>query len=158
MLALVPTRSRQLDRTEHLARAIGRLRRAMAARVARVMGARGHALVHWQLISAIATEGLHSQAALAQRVGMDPAGTSRVLAQLEERGLVRRERAESDRRRVSLQLTAQGRRWYERERVCVFTELEPLFAPLTASEAAQLGALVSRLVPHSSGSPSEGSV
>lgn len=154
----MPNLSRKLDRTERLARAIGRLRRSMFSRVAQVMAARGQPVVHWQLISAIAHEGLHSQAALAVRVGMDPAGTSRALDELERLGLVRRARDEHDRRRVSLQLTPRGRRWYETTRVDVFGSLSPLFAPLTPSEATQLEALLSRLAAHSSsGSASEGS-
>lgn len=154
----MPTLSRKLDRTERLARAIGRLRRSMVSRVAQVMGARGQLVVHWQLVSAIAFEGLSSQAALAVRVGMDPAGTSRALDELERLDLVRRVRDEEDRRRVSLQLTARGRRWYEATRVEVFSSLSPLFEPLTPAEAAQLEALLSRLAAHSSsGSASEGS-
>lgn len=154
----MPTLSRKLDRTERLARAVGRLRRSMFSRVAQVMASRGELVVHWQLVSAIAFEGLHSQAALAARVGMDPAGTSRALDELEHQGLVRRVRDEDDRRRVSLQLTPQGRRWYERTRVDVFSSLSPLFAALSPAEASQLEALLSRLAGHSSsGSASDGS-
>lgn len=145
MPARMPTLSRRLERTERLARAVGRLRREMAVRVDGVMEAQGHSLVHWQLISAIAYEGLHSQAALAERVGMDPAGTSRALDELEREGLVKRQRDDGDRRRVTLNLTAEGRRWYERARAQVFESISPVFEPLTAAEASQLEALLSRL-------------
>lgn len=137
--------SRRLDRTERLARAVGRLRRAMRARAAYVMDQQGAALVHWQLISAITKEGLHSQVALAERVGMDPAGTSRALDELQAAGLVKRERDGGDRRRVSVTLTPKGRRWYARVRDLVMTELEPLFSALSAGEARQLEALISRV-------------
>lgn len=151
------TRGRQLDRTERLARAVGRLRRNMSARAARVMERQGAPLVHWQLISAITHEGLHSQVALAERVGMDPAGTSRALDQLEEEGLVKRTRSGKDRRRVSVTLTPKGRRWYARARDLVMAELSPVFEPLSAHEARQLEALLSRLAHHSSGSTNDGS-
>lgn len=154
----MPVPSRQLERTERLARAVGRFRRTLAARVAKVMEDEGSPLVHWQLISAIAYEGLHSQVALAARVGMDPAGTSRALDELERAGLVKRERDEGDRRRVSLALTPKGRRWYARTRDLVMGELTPLFQALSIPEARQLEALLSRLAVHSSGSPSDGSV
>lgn len=150
--------SRQLDRTERMARAVGRLRRSMMGQAARVMQAEGAPLVHWQLISAIAFEGLRSQVALATRVGMDPAGTSRALDELEQAGLVRRVRDEGDRRRLSLTLTPKGRRWYDRVRDRVMGELAPIFQSLSPSEARQLDALLSRLAVHSSGSSSEGSV
>jgi MarR family transcriptional regulator, lower aerobic nicotinate degradation pathway regulator len=147
----------QLDRTERMARAVGRIRRDMTARVARVMETQGAPLVHWQLISAIAYEGLHSQAALATRVGMDPAGTSRSLDELERAGLVKRERDDEDRRRVSLALTTRGRRWYARVRDVVMGELSPMFEPLSVTQARQLETLLSRLADHSSGSSSDGS-
>jgi MarR family transcriptional regulator for hemolysin len=153
----MPTLARRLERTERLARAIGRLRRDMAGRVATIMGALGHSLVHWQLVSAIASEGLHSQAALAGRVGMDPAGASRALDELEKKGLVKRQRDGDDRRRVSVNLTARGRRWYDVARVEVWGSLSPLFEPLAAEEAQQLEALLSRLADYSSGSINDGS-
>lgn len=150
----------RLDRTERLARAVGRLRRDMRARASKVMEDEGAPLVHWQLVSAIAREGLHSQIALADRVGMDPAGTSRVLDQLEQKGLVKRERDGGDRRRVCVSLTPRGRRWFDRVRVVVMTALAPLFEGLSASDATRLEALLSRIEAHSSasGSASEGSV
>ena len=141
------TRSRQLDRTERLARAVGRLRRDMTARVTRVMAGQGAPLVQWQLIAAITREGLHSQVALAARVSMDPAGTSRVLDELERAGLVKRERDAGDRRRVSVALTAKGNRWYARVRDLVYAELAPVFEELSAAEARQLEALLSRIAP-----------
>jgi MarR family transcriptional regulator for hemolysin len=125
------------------------------------MDEEGAPLVHWQLIAAIAREGLHSQTALAARVGMDPAGTSRALDQLERRGLVKRERDGGDRRRVCVVLTPKGRRWFDRVRVVVMGAIAPLFEGLSASDAARLEDLLSRIEAHSSGSPgsaSDGSV
>ncbi len=104
-------------------------------------------LVHWQLISGIAYDGLHSQVALAERVSLDPASTSRALSQLEDAGLVRRERNHEDRRQVSVNLTPAGRRWYARVRLDVMSELEPVFSNLTQAEARQLEALLLKLTP-----------
>lgn len=147
----------RLQRTERLARAVGRLRREMVARSSAALARIETPLVHWQLVSAIAFEGIHSQQALSTRVGMDPAGTSRTLDELERQGLVRRARAADDRRRVSVGLTAKGRRFYERARKVVFGELEPLFAAFDAHEAHALERLLGKLV-YSSGSSRPGSV
>jgi DNA-binding MarR family transcriptional regulator len=159
MVSPVTTLARRIDRTERLARAIGRVRRFMFTRAARVMEEEGSPLVHWQLISAIAREGLHSQIALAERVGMDPAGTSRALDQLEQKGLVKRERDGDDRRRVCVNLTPKGRRWFDRVRVVVMSALAPLFEGLSANDATRLEDLLSRIEAHSSasGSASDGS-
>lgn len=134
-----------LAQTERLARALGHLRRQMVSLASAAMEAQGSPLVHWQLISAIAFEGLNSQVALASRVGMDPAGTSRALDELESSGLVKRQRDSEDRRRVSIALTSKGKRWYARARDEVMIKLVPLFAPLSEIEAAQLETLLARL-------------
>ena len=70
---------------------------------------------------------------------------------------MRRTRDPHDRRRVSVGLTAKGRRFYERARTVVFGELEPLFTTLDQREARALEALLGKLV-YSSGSSRPGSV
>lgn len=134
-----------LERTERVARALGRLRRAMLTRAERALERRGDALVHWQLMSGIAHDDLHSQAALAVRIGMDPAGTSRALDELEARGWVERRRDGDDRRRLNVSLTPKGKRWFDAARREVFSEIAPLFDDLSAREAKQLEALLGRL-------------
>ncbi len=159
MVRAITTPARRLDRTERLARAVGRVRRAMRARASAVMELQDAPLVHWQLISAISFDGLHSQIALADRVGMDPAGTSRALDKLEQAGLVKRERDGGDRRRVTVALTPKGNRWYARVRDLVMSSLLPLFDGLSTTDAEQLDALLTRIEAHSSesGSANDGS-
>jgi DNA-binding MarR family transcriptional regulator len=55
-----------------------------------------------------------SQAELARATDSDPTLTGRVLQALIERGLVRRERSDEDRREYVLELSAAGRRIHER--------------------------------------------
>jgi DNA-binding MarR family transcriptional regulator len=55
-----------------------------------------------------------SQAELARATDSDPTLTSRTLASLIERGLVRRERSDEDRREYLLELSASGRRVKEK--------------------------------------------
>ena len=55
-----------------------------------------------------------SQAELARATTSDPTLTSRTIATLIERGLVRRERSAEDRREYILELTAAGKRIRER--------------------------------------------
>jgi DNA-binding MarR family transcriptional regulator len=71
-----------------------------------------------------------SQAELARATGSDPTLTGRVLQTLIERGLVRRERSDEDRREYVLELGAAGRR--ARSRV------EALRADLAARVVAPL--------------------
>ena len=55
-----------------------------------------------------------SQAQLARATDSDPTLTSRTLATLIERGLVKKERSEEDRREYVLELTASGKRLREK--------------------------------------------
>ena len=55
-----------------------------------------------------------SQAELARAVESDPTLTGRVLQTLLERGLIKRERSDVDRREYVLELTAAGRRAWDR--------------------------------------------
>jgi DNA-binding MarR family transcriptional regulator len=144
--AAVAKRDEHIERTERLARAVGGLRRAMVSRASRALARTDDNLVHWRLISAIAFDGLHSQLELAERTDVDPAGTSRALDELEALGLVARLRDEDDRRRVNVSLTAKGKRWYERVRVQVFSELAPLFDGLSQRDGKQLEALLARVL------------
>jgi|SRR6516165_451446 DNA-binding MarR family transcriptional regulator len=71
-----------------------------------------------------------SQADLARATGTDPTLTGRILASLIERGLVRRQRSNEDRREYVLELSAAGRRTQAR--------VESLRAQLAAQVVAAL--------------------
>jgi DNA-binding MarR family transcriptional regulator len=62
----------------------------------------------------IGVAGSISQAELARRTDSDPALTGRALATLIDRGWVKRERSEADRREYVLQLSPSGKRAQER--------------------------------------------
>lgn len=67
-----------------------------------------------RLLRTIGRQPRISQAELARATESDPTLTGRVLASLLERGLVRRERSDVDRREYVLELSAAGRRLHER--------------------------------------------
>lgn len=67
-----------------------------------------------KLLRTIGRQPRISQAELARATESDPTLTGRVLQSLLERGVVRRERSDVDRREYVLELTAAGRRLHER--------------------------------------------
>jgi DNA-binding MarR family transcriptional regulator len=77
-----------------------------------------------------------SQAALARATDSDPTLTSRTVATLIERGLVRRERSAEDRREYILELTAAGKRARERAEKLRSELAERLVAALDAKDLA----------------------
>jgi DNA-binding MarR family transcriptional regulator len=67
-----------------------------------------------RLLRYIGKHGRISQAGLARATGSDPTLTGRALQTLIERGLVRRQRSDEDRREYVLELGAAGRRARDR--------------------------------------------
>jgi DNA-binding MarR family transcriptional regulator len=89
-----------------------------------------------------------SQREVSERLGVHPSDMVKVVDQLESYGLVRRERADTDRRRYDLTLTAKGERVLAR-----FAELardvdKDFYGVLSAAEQKQLEKLMSKLVSH----------
>jgi DNA-binding MarR family transcriptional regulator len=76
----------------------------------------------------------------------DSGAFTRVLDQLEKRGLIRRERSETDRRVVLLHLTPDGRRVVETLLPIVVERLNHALAEFSAAEVATLARLLRRLI------------
>jgi DNA-binding MarR family transcriptional regulator len=87
-------------------------------------------------------------AELAAELLLSPAGMTGRLDTLEKSGLVRRVRAEGDRRRVDVELTDEGhRRWIDAMRWRGIAEAE-MVEPLDDGERAALSALLKRMLLH----------
>ena len=83
---------------------------------------------------------------LAGRVLITQGGVTRLLAGLEQRGLVERAPCESDGRVVYAQLTEEGRRLVEAARSAHLRDVQRLFADrFDAAELRTLGSLLARL-------------
>jgi DNA-binding MarR family transcriptional regulator len=106
----VATRARR-DPTEFIDN-LGALRRCMSALAAQAYAGAGLGLGSTQakLLRHVGAHGPISQAELARATGSDPALTGRALQTLIERGWVRRQRSDQDRREYVLEVGAEGRR------------------------------------------------
>jgi DNA-binding MarR family transcriptional regulator len=82
---------------------------------------------------------------LCRELHHDSGAFTRVLDQLEERGFIRRERSETDRRVVLLCLTAEGRRVVESLLPIVVERLNAALQDFSAAEVATLAKLLRRL-------------
>lgn len=88
------------------------------------------------------------QIGVAKAVGLDRSTTGMVVATLQSRGLLARERHGTDRRRHVLTLTAEGADLLRRVGPAAERALQRLLEPLSGAEAAALGALLDRLLSH----------
>jgi DNA-binding PadR family transcriptional regulator len=71
---------------------------------------------------------------------------TRIVDDLEEEGLVRRERTERDRRVVEIALTPQGRRYFQTGKRLVVELLNSLMEPFSRQELETLIVLLQRLM------------
>jgi DNA-binding MarR family transcriptional regulator len=95
-----------------------RLRLVVTRLARRLRGQAREGLSH-SLLSALASIEIHGPITLgrlAERELVKPPSVTRMVAELEERGLVRREADQADRRVVRARLTAEGRRTLRRTR------------------------------------------
>ena len=105
-------------------------------------GARGH---HYRLLSALEESGPLSQAQVGRAVALDRSDVAGGLAELEARGLVRRDADPRDRRRNQVALTPAGAQFLRELDVVMHDVQEAFLARLSASERVVLAELLGRL-------------
>jgi DNA-binding MarR family transcriptional regulator len=82
---------------------------------------------------------------LSKELCHDMGALTRVIDDLEQRGLVRRERSSTDRRAVEIRITPAGRRLAEEAKVVVVELLNELVGPFSLREVETLISLLRRL-------------
>ena len=94
--------------------------------------------------------GPQCQRALAEKLLTSGPSVTLLVDQLEQRGHVRRERNAEDRRFITVQLTAEGRRFIEKIFPGHVDAIVETFGALTAAEQEDLGRLCKKLGIHAS--------
>jgi len=102
----------------------------------------------WGVLSTLTESGPLSQIDLARTLSIDRTAMVYLLDELEDEGLVTRERNPADRRSFLIHLTARGRRLQEKAAAELAGQAEALLAPLGTAERRQLVQLLSRVVAH----------
>jgi MarR family transcriptional regulator, lower aerobic nicotinate degradation pathway regulator len=105
-------------------------------------GLRGY---HYRLLAALDEWGPASQAALGRGTGIDRSDVTAALVDLEERGLVRRDVNQEDRRRNIVSITPAGASRLEALDVVLDEIQQRLLAPLSEDERRQFLALMRRI-------------
>jgi DNA-binding MarR family transcriptional regulator len=125
---------------------LARVGRSQSTRFAERMQSIGLRPKHFAVLNAIALADGASQQELGGRMGLDPSGLVGAIEQLERMGLVERRRADADRRRYVLGLTAEGTATLGRGRRVVSESARELLGALDDDEVDTLVNLLSRVV------------
>src|SRR6201991_1843499 len=134
---------------EKVVTALGRLNRRMNVAYGRQLVDLGISNSEWEVLKALVIVGRPYRLGpgdLAKRLGLTPAAMTHRIDRLVAEGLVTRERDESNRVRVIVELTDEGReKWLEAMRLASVFE-EDLLQDLSAEERTTLGEVLTRLL------------
>jgi DNA-binding MarR family transcriptional regulator len=134
---------------EKVVSALSRLNRRMNVAYGRQTSALGISNAEWEVLKALVISGAPycmGPSDLAKGLGLTPAAMTHRIDRMVAEGLVTRERDESNRVRVIVELTAEGReKWLEVMRLASVFE-EELLQDLSAQERITLGEVLTRLL------------
>ncbi len=99
-----------------------------------------------RLLGRLIDTGPTSPGELAARLELDPAVVARLLRQLEERGLVSRERSPTDGRVSTMHATDAGRDAFDRMRQVIWRHMRRVLAGWPEGDVEALATLLDRLV------------
>ncbi|MBN8558212.1 MAG: MarR family transcriptional regulator [Proteobacteria bacterium] len=127
---------------------IRRAHQIAVAVFAEEVGAHAVTPVQFAILNALMQQPGVDQVTLAQRVAFDAATIGSVIGRLEKKGWLRRQAAETDRRRKLLWLTAEGERAALAMTPAVALVQQRILEPLDDGEQQQMLALLAKLVMH----------
>ncbi|MGV9289725.1 MarR family winged helix-turn-helix transcriptional regulator [Streptomyces sp. NPDC003719] len=134
---------------EKIVSALSRLNRRMNVAYGRQTAELGISNTDWEVLKALVLSGAPYQLGpgdLAKRLGLTPAAMTHRIDRMVTEGLVTRERDETNRVRVIVELTSDGReKWLEAMRLATVFE-EDLLQDLSADERSALGEVLTRLL------------
>lgn len=113
----------------------------------------GHFLYHrrggkrgqGRILKILLTEGEMTQKELQERLGIQSGSMSEIVLKLEGNGLVYRTRDESDKRKIKLRITEEGKHFFEEKHKTKIEQEKKLFSALTKEEQETLKILLTKL-------------
>jgi DNA-binding MarR family transcriptional regulator len=134
---------------EKVVSALGRLNRRMNVAYGRQVADLGISNAEWEVLKTLVLSGAPYRMGpgeLAKRLGLTPAAMTHRIDRMAGEGLVTRDRDETNRVRVIVELTDEGRtKWLEAMRMATNFE-EDLLQDLSADERGVLGELLIRVL------------
>lgn len=122
------------------------LRNALAARSIAVSAPHGLPTGSLTVLSLVSANPGSSQTTLARRAGLNKSALVGIIDQLEQRGLIARDRSETDRRRYGVTVTSAGERVMRELFEAVDAEEAPIREALGLADTQRLLALLDRAI------------
>ena len=128
-----------------LTRLITKARRAIYLAAGHELGNRGEEMGAWIVAARLVERRAATQKDLSEITGQHPAGISRLLDEMDRRGLTARALDPLDQRRRLVTLTPAGRRWHRKLEPLVLRAGERVLGVLDPTEQHELRGLLRRL-------------
>jgi DNA-binding MarR family transcriptional regulator len=125
---------------------VKRTQRLMHDRIEAVFASQGITFQHWVVLMHLRDGVAMTTAALCVELCHDSGAMTRLIDQLEERGLIGRRRQEADRRIVDLELTSAGRKMADSLIPLAVNTLNGALAGFTKAEVQQMQGLLRRII------------
>jgi MarR family transcriptional regulator, transcriptional regulator for hemolysin len=125
---------------------VSRLSRIMQSRLERMIAEQGLTRLMWCVLTGVGEESVATPSELADYIGITRPATSRLLREMEARGMVSRNGNDADGRGKTVALTPLGRQLLEAARPSVEDVNAHFTSKLEPEELATLHACIARLV------------
>jgi DNA-binding MarR family transcriptional regulator len=125
---------------------IGRARRTIVEAIEQKLAPLEISHAQWVVVMLLGDGAAATAAELCKILVYDPGAMTRLLDRLEKKGVLRRVRANSDRRTARLELTPEGKRLYPKILEALVQEFNRLLRGFSKAEVRQLEDLLQRMV------------
>jgi DNA-binding MarR family transcriptional regulator len=138
--------ARTFEPQRSVGRVLGRVKMAMGDALDRELAPFDISGAQFVILVALATGEADSAATLCRGISYDPGAMTRMIDRLEKKGLIRRTDHPDDRRRVGLELTAEGKALYPKLRAASMSVQNRFLRSFSKSEVRQLEILLQRML------------
>jgi len=148
----IPTRNspiydpKTFEPTRAIGRVIGRVKVAMHDALEKELEPFDISAAQFVILVSLATGEADSASSLCKGISYDPGAMTRMIDRLEQKGLIRRIQLPYDRRKVGLELTAEGKAVYPKLRAAAAAMQNRFLRGFSRTEVRQLETLLLKIL------------
>jgi len=141
--------ARTFEPKRSIGRLLGKVKMAMGDALDRELAPFDITAAQFVVLLALASGEADSAAGLCRGISYDPGAMTRMIDRLEQKGLIQRTDHPDDRRRVGLELTAEGKTVYPKLKAAAMSVQNRFLRGFTKSDVRQLEILLQRMLANS---------